>query len=84
MLMRDYLEYIEMEDSLLSIPVLAGFVGQLDSSWSYHRERSFSWGSASMRSSCESLFSISDQGSRAPCGWDHPWAGSLGFYKRAG
>ena len=32
--------------------VLAGFVCQLDTSWSYHRERSFSWGSASMRSSC--------------------------------
>jgi hypothetical protein len=32
--------------------VLAGFVCQLDISWSYHRERSFSWGSASMRSSC--------------------------------
>jgi hypothetical protein len=25
---------------------------QLDTSWSYHRERSFSWGNASMRSSC--------------------------------
>jgi hypothetical protein len=24
------------------------------------------------------IFSISDQGGRAPCGWDHPWAGSLG------
>jgi hypothetical protein len=32
--------------------VLAGFVCQLDISWSYHRERSFSWGSASMRSCC--------------------------------
>jgi hypothetical protein len=32
--------------------VLAGFVCQLDPGWSYHRERSFSWGSASMRSSC--------------------------------
>jgi hypothetical protein len=33
-------------------PVLAGFVCQLDTGWSYHRERSFSWGNASMRSSC--------------------------------
>jgi hypothetical protein len=33
-----------------NVPVLAGFVCQLDTSWSYHRERSFSWGSASMRS----------------------------------
>ena len=32
--------------------VLASFVCQLDIGWSYHRERSFSWGSASMRSSC--------------------------------
>jgi hypothetical protein len=31
--------------------VLAGFVCQFDTSWSYHRERSFSWGNASMRSS---------------------------------
>jgi hypothetical protein len=31
--------------------VLFGFVCQLDPGWSYHRERSFSWGSASMRSS---------------------------------
>ena len=23
-------------------------------------------------------FSISDQGGKAPCGWDHLWAGSLG------
>jgi hypothetical protein len=30
------------------------------------------------------IFSISDQGGKAPCGWDHLWAGSLGFYKRAG
>jgi hypothetical protein len=32
--------------------VLAGFVCQPDTGWSYHRERSFSWGSASLRSSC--------------------------------
>ena len=32
--------------------VLAGFECQLDTGWSYHRERSFSWGRASMRSSC--------------------------------
>jgi hypothetical protein len=30
------------------------------------------------------IFSISDQGGKAPCGWDHLWAGSLGFYKKAG
>jgi hypothetical protein len=32
--------------------VLAGFMCQLDTGWGYHRERSFSWGNASMRSSC--------------------------------
>jgi hypothetical protein len=32
--------------------VLSGFVCQLDTGWSYHRERSFSWGNASMRSRC--------------------------------
>ena len=30
------------------------------------------------------IFSISDQGGQSPCGWCHLWAGSLGFYKRAG
>ena len=32
--------------------VLAGFMCQLDTGWSYHRERSFSWGDASTRSTC--------------------------------
>jgi hypothetical protein len=27
---------------------------------------------------------LSDQRGKAPCGWDHLWVGSLGFYKRAG
>jgi hypothetical protein len=31
-----------------------------------------------MRSSCKAFFSISDQGGKAPCGWDHLWAGNLG------
>jgi hypothetical protein len=31
-----------------------------------------------MRSNCKAFFSISDQGGKAPCGWNHPWAGSLG------
>jgi hypothetical protein len=30
------------------------------------------------------IFSINGQGGKAPCGWDHLWAGSLGFYKKAG
>jgi hypothetical protein len=33
--------------------VLAGSVCQLNTSWSYHRERSLPWGNASMRSSCK-------------------------------
>jgi hypothetical protein len=44
---------------------------QLDTGWSYHIERSFSWRNASTRSSC-------DQGGKVPCGWCHLWAGSLG------
>ena len=28
---------------------------QLDTSWSYHRKRSFSWGNASMRSNCKAF-----------------------------
>jgi hypothetical protein len=51
---------------------------QLDTGWSYHRERSFSWGNASMRSSCKAFFSISDLGGRSPCQWYQLWAGSLG------
>jgi hypothetical protein len=38
-----------------SVAVLAGFVCQLDTGWSYQRERSFSWGNASMRSSCKAF-----------------------------
>jgi hypothetical protein len=36
-------------------PILAGFVCQLDTSWSYHRERSLPWKNASMRSSCKAF-----------------------------
>jgi hypothetical protein len=35
--------------------VLAGFVCQLDTSWSYHRESNFSWGNASMRYNCKAF-----------------------------
>jgi hypothetical protein len=35
--------------------VLTDFVCQLYTGWSYHRERSFSWGNASMRSSCKAF-----------------------------
>ena len=51
---------------------------QLDTGWSYHRERSFSWGSASRRSSCKAFSQLVMGGGRPPCGWCHFWAGSLG------
>jgi hypothetical protein len=31
---------------------------QLDTSWSYHKERNISWGSASTRSSCKAFSQI--------------------------
>jgi hypothetical protein len=63
--------------------ILAGFVCQLDTGWSYHTERSFSWENASMRSNCKAFSQLVIKGGRAHCGWCHPWAGSLGFYKKA-
>jgi len=33
------------------LPILTNYVCQLDTSWSYHRERSLPWGNASVRSS---------------------------------
>jgi hypothetical protein len=53
-------------------------------SWSYHRERSLPGGNASMRSSCKTFSQLVIKGGRTHCGWCHPWAGSPGFYKRAG
>jgi hypothetical protein len=67
-----------------STSVPSGFVCQLDTSWGYHRERSLPWGNASMRSSRKAFSHLVIKGGRTHCGWDHPWAGSLGFYKRAG
>jgi hypothetical protein len=57
---------------------------QLDTGWSYHRARSFSWGNAYMRSSCKAFSQlVIGGGERVPCGWYHLWAGHLGFYKKA-
>jgi hypothetical protein len=39
----------------INMPVLAGFVYQLDTNWSYHTERSLAWRNASMRSSCKAF-----------------------------
>jgi hypothetical protein len=62
--------------------VLTGFVFQLDTGCSYHRERSFRWGNASMRSSWKTFSQLVIKAGRAHCGWCHPWVG-LEFYKRA-
>ena len=43
--------------------VLASFVSTWHS-WSYHRERSFSWGNASMRSSCKAFSQLVIKGER--------------------
>jgi hypothetical protein len=48
-------------------------------SWSYHRERSLTWGNASMRSSYRAFSQLVIKDGRAHCGWCHPWAGSLGI-----
>ena len=37
---------------------------QLDTGWSYHRERSFTWGNASMRSSCGAFSQLVIKGER--------------------
>ena len=37
---------------------------QLDTGWSYHRERSFSWGNASMRSNCKAFSQLVIKGER--------------------
>jgi hypothetical protein len=57
---------------------------QLDTSWSYYRIKSFSWGNVSMRSSCGAF-------SQLVIKWGGPTVGgtisglvALGFYKRAG
>jgi hypothetical protein len=44
------------------IAVLAGFLCQLDTSWSFHRERSFSWGNILMRSSCKEFSQLMIKG----------------------
>ena len=73
--------YHEVGSTMLC--VLAGFVCQLDTGWSYHRERSFSWGNASIRSSCGSFSQLVIKGGGPMVGWYHLWAGSLWFYKKA-
>jgi hypothetical protein len=47
---------------------LAGFVSQLDISWSYHRERILPRGNASMRSRCKSFSQLVIKGGRTTVG----------------
>jgi hypothetical protein len=63
---------------LEKVPVLAGFVCQLDTSWSYHRERSFSWGNATMRSSCGAFSQLVIKGERPIVGGAIPGLVVLG------
>jgi hypothetical protein len=44
-----------LQNMIKARTILTGFVCQLDTSWSYHRERSFPGGNASMRASCKSF-----------------------------
>jgi hypothetical protein len=46
------------------LTALAGFGCQLDTGWSYQRERSFSWGDASTRSSCKAFSQLVIKGER--------------------
>jgi hypothetical protein len=44
--------------------VLVSFMCQVDRGWNYHRERSFSWGNASVRSSCKAFSQLVIKGER--------------------
>jgi hypothetical protein len=57
--------------------VVTGFVCQLDTGWSYHRERSFSWGNASMSSSCGAFSQL------GPRGEDPLWVASKKYTSMA-
>jgi hypothetical protein len=50
---------------------------QLDTGWSYHRERSFSWRNASTRSSSGAFSQLVIKG-EGPLVGGHLWDGSLG------
>jgi hypothetical protein len=56
---------------------------QLDTGWSYHRERSFSWRNASTRSSCKAFSQLMIKGGGPLVGGAISGLGSW-FYKRAG
>jgi hypothetical protein len=62
---------------ILYVLVLAGFMCQFDTGWSYHRERSFSWGNASMRSSCKAFSQLVIKGERPLVGGTSSGLGSI-------
>jgi hypothetical protein len=63
----------------LYLPVImAGFVCQLDTGRSYHRERSFNWESASMRSSCGAFSQLVIKEGGLLVGGAIPGSGALG------
>jgi hypothetical protein len=74
---------LQMESRSLLVAVLASFVSTWHS-WSYHRERSFSWGNASMRSNCKSFSQLVKKEERPLVGGDKRagWA-SQGKQERA-
>jgi hypothetical protein len=53
-------------------------------SWSYHRERSISWGNASMRFSCKAFSQLVIKMGGPIVGGAVPGLVVLGFYKKAG
>jgi hypothetical protein len=65
-----------------SICLYAGFVCQLDTSWSYHRKRSLSWENAPMRSNCKEYSQWVINGGWSIVGGATPWASSPGVYKK--
>jgi hypothetical protein len=56
---------------------------QLDTGWSYHRERSFSWGNASMGSSCGTFSQLVIKKGGSLVGGAISGLVVLGFYKKA-
>jgi hypothetical protein len=58
------------------------FLYQLDTCWSYHRERSFSWGNASMRSSCGAFSQLVIKEGGPLVGGTIPGLGVLGSIRK--
>jgi hypothetical protein len=80
--MKGNLTAINHQRALLTF-VLAGFVCQLDTGWSF-TEKGASVGEVPPWDPAVRHFLSWWSSGKAQWGWCHPWAGSLGFYKRAG